>query len=206
MKNTILIDFDGVIRHWSHLEIDRLAKSLELDLNPLFICAFATRHLQPAITGRITHEQWCENVKLELSYKYDYQIATSLVDAWYNLSAEIDLVFLDSIRTHAPYCEIVLVTNATSRLNNDLINIGLEGAFDEIVNSSTIGVVKPKKAFFNKTMSLLDVSPTECVFIDDSAKNVESARSLGMASICHRSNKETLEFLTKIFTQSSWSI
>ena len=197
VKNTILLDFDGVIRHWSNFEIDKLVESLGLESNPLFSCAFSERHLHPAITGRITHQEWCENVRFELAQKYGDPIATGLVDKWYQLDAEIDFEFLENIRNSAENSQIVLVTNATSRLESDLTRAGLEYAFDRVVNSSVIGVEKPDKSFFHTTMQLLNVAASDCVFIDDSLKNVASARSVGIVSIWHNSTEETLKFISE---------
>jgi putative hydrolase of the HAD superfamily len=198
VKNTILVDFDGVIRHWPNFEIDKRVESLGLESNPLFSCAFSERQLRPAITGIITHQEWCENVKFELAQKYGDRIATDLVNSWYQLDADIDFEFLENIRNSAKNSRLVLVTNATSRLDSDLTRAGLEYAFDSVINSSIIGVEKPEQSFFRMTMQLLNVAASDCVFIDDSLKNVESARSVGIDSIWHKCKEETLKFISEI--------
>ncbi|MDP2571714.1 HAD-IA family hydrolase [Vibrio penaeicida] len=197
MKNTVLIDFDGVIRHWSNVELDELAIQLGLDSNPLFSCAFSENQLQPAITGKITHVEWCENIKVELAEGFGDEIAASLVDKWSQQKSVLDLGFVNSIRNLNTNIRIVLVTNATSRLNSDLSNSALEGVFDKVINSSDIGVAKPSPSFFGQAMTQLNVTAAQCVFVDDTYKNVESARALGIESILHRSTQETLAFLEK---------
>ncbi|MBJ7555538.1 HAD family hydrolase [Marinomonas spartinae] len=195
MKNTVLIDFDGVIRHWSSAGLDKHAASLGLERNPLFACAFSERHLQPAITGEISHEEWCDNVRFDLSKEYGQGVAGELVNKWYSLEAEIDYEFLTKIRSHLSLGQLVLVTNATSRLNDDLHFVGLDSEFDQVINSSEIGVAKPALNYFYIALKKLGVSEDECVFIDDSAKNVKAARSLGIESLLHSNTQETLKFI-----------
>ncbi|WP_187265405.1 HAD family hydrolase [Reinekea thalattae] len=195
MRNTVLIDFDGVIRHWSSTELDNYAASLGLESNPLFPCAFSERHLLPAITGRISHEEWCDNVCFDLSKDYGQNVAEELVKKWYSLEAEIDYDFLTKIRSQPSFGQLVLVTNATSRLNNDLHSVGLEGEFDKVINSSEIGIAKPALNYFHIALKKLGVSKDNCVFIDDTPKNVEAARSLGIESLLHSNIQETLQFI-----------
>ena len=45
VKNTVLIDFDGVIRHWSNIEMEEYADTLGLVRNTLFTCAFSEKHM-----------------------------------------------------------------------------------------------------------------------------------------------------------------
>lgn len=200
MKSTVLIDFDGVIRHWSSIEIEKYAASLGLKRNPLFACAFSERHLQPAITGAISHEQWCDNVCFELSQEFGAATARDLVHKWRSLEAEIDHEFLNDIRSQLPNGRLVLATNATTRLNSDLDFIGLAGEFYDVINSSVIGVAKPDQRYFNLAMNKLGVSADECVFIDDTSKNVEAAKSLGIESLLHTSIQETLRFIADTCT------
>ena len=197
MKNTILIDFDGVIRHWSDTEVKNMLFELELEDDVLFSCAFSDKHLLPAITGKITHDKWCELVELELSQTYGDQISKQLVTAWYNASSDIDFEFLTKIRNSAPNASLVLVTNATTRLDSDLAKQGLKNEFDLVVNSSVIGVSKPEREFFETTIQLLGKTVKDCIFIDDSLTNVISARELGIESIHHKEVSETLNFISQ---------
>lgn len=195
MKNTILIDFDGVIRHWSASEVESQEKALGLSQNPLFACAFSREQSQPAITGKISHETWFENVKQALTLSHGQAVAKVLVKAWAEQRAEVDRLFLERIRAVSGGRALVLVTNATSRLEADLNALGLTQAFDHIVNSAVLGVAKPDTRFFDRVLEQLEITPSQCVFIDDRADNVEAARGLGIASCVHQSPTETLHFL-----------
>ena len=54
-----------------------------------------------------------------------------------------------------------------------------------------LGLRKPEPAIYRRTVSLLGVSPAQCVFVDDSEANVVAARRLGMRAIVHRTSADT---------------
>lgn len=72
----------------------------------------------------------------------------------------------------------------------------LHEVFDDVVLSYQVGYVKPEKEIFELAASRLQVSPYECIFIDDSNKNCEGATVAGMETIIYKdfsSFKEKLE-------------
>lgn len=75
---------------------------------------------------------------------------------------------------------VVLVTNATSRLPDDLHQLGLTTAFDAVMNSSSIGVAKPDPKIFAAALAVAGVPAPDALFVDDTLANVEAARHLGV--------------------------
>ncbi|MDB9526320.1 HAD family hydrolase [Oscillatoria sp. CS-180] len=195
MKDTVLIDFDGVLRHWSGTEIKDAETRLGLDNGTLFSWAFSQELLSPAITGAISHEKWSEHVHSKLAHLYGNNIASQLIVAWHTASWKIDFNFLQGLQELASTCRLVLATNATSRLDSDLKRAGLTSTFDGVVNSAQIGVAKPEHRFFEQALLVADSRAQNAVFIDDSLENVNAARSMGINSIHHRNVAETLEFI-----------
>jgi putative hydrolase of the HAD superfamily len=55
--------------------------------------------------------------------------------------------------------------------------------FDEVIESSVVGVRKPEPRFYEIACERLDVSPDECVFLDDLGVNLKPAREMGMTTI-----------------------
>ena len=55
--------------------------------------------------------------------------------------------------------------------------------FDDVIESSRIGVRKPEKAFFEYACDKLSIEPAEAVFLDDLGTNLKPARSMGMRTI-----------------------
>jgi putative hydrolase of the HAD superfamily len=52
--------------------------------------------------------------------------------------------------------------------------------FDQEFYSCLLGAAKPKPAFFEKTISKLGCHPSEVLFLDDRAENVEAAKRSGL--------------------------
>jgi putative hydrolase of the HAD superfamily len=55
--------------------------------------------------------------------------------------------------------------------------------FDECVYSCEIGSNKPERAIYETCLRRLNLCADECLFVDDSAKNVLGARAVGMSAI-----------------------
>ena len=55
--------------------------------------------------------------------------------------------------------------------------------FDEVVESSKVGVRKPEPRFYEIACDLLGVEPADCVFLDDLGINLKPARAMGMQTI-----------------------
>lgn len=191
----ILIDFDGVIRHWHSDAVEIVENRLALPAGTVFSVAFSEPLLVPTITGQQSHTDWVAQVHEQLSTKLGAAAGVALVEAWEKNTASIDYGFSASIRSIAPKSKLVLVTNATDRLSHDIRESHLSKAFDLIVNSSVIGFAKPESAFFRKSIELIGCNFSDRVFIDDTLKNVNAAREFGIHSLQHESVSETLAFI-----------
>jgi putative hydrolase of the HAD superfamily len=55
--------------------------------------------------------------------------------------------------------------------------------FDEIVESSRVGVRKPDPRFYEQACERLEIEPSEAVFLDDLGVNLKPARAMGMTTI-----------------------
>jgi putative hydrolase of the HAD superfamily len=70
--------------------------------------------------------------------------------------------------------------------------------FDEVVESSMVGVRKPEIAFYELACRRLDVRPDECVFLDDLGINLKPAAAMGMTTIKVVSPDQAIADLTSI--------
>jgi putative hydrolase of the HAD superfamily len=55
--------------------------------------------------------------------------------------------------------------------------------FEHIVESSKVGCRKPESQFYEIACELLEVTPDECVFLDDLGVNLKPAKAMGMTTI-----------------------
>jgi putative hydrolase of the HAD superfamily len=55
--------------------------------------------------------------------------------------------------------------------------------FDEVIESSVIGVRKPEPEFYRRALAVLDIEAHQAVYLDDLGINLKPARAMGMATI-----------------------
>jgi putative hydrolase of the HAD superfamily len=67
--------------------------------------------------------------------------------------------------------------------------------FDHVIESSKAGVRKPDPRIYQMMCEVLDVSPHECVYLDDLGINCKPAAVLGMAAIKVTSGDQALDDL-----------
>jgi putative hydrolase of the HAD superfamily len=177
MFDAILCDLDGVLRRWPAMTDLELAYGVPA--GALAEAAFAPHRLLPAITGQCTDDDWRAAVATDLRVYTDH--AEALVAAWSAGAGAVDeevAEVLADARAHGP---VVLVTNATTRLESDVDALGLARHVDAIVNSARLGVAKPEPGIYLAAAVAAGLPPERCLFVDDSATNVAAARTLGMA-------------------------
>ncbi|NPD80763.1 HAD family phosphatase [Prevotella sp. PINT] len=56
--------------------------------------------------------------------------------------------------------------------------------FDACYKSYEIGAMKPSERYFRHVLEHEGISPSEALFVDDGAKNIEMAASLGFRTLC----------------------
>jgi putative hydrolase of the HAD superfamily len=73
------------------------------------------------------------------------------------------------------------------------------GLFDELVFSCEIGISKPDAKIYETCLGRLEISPRECLFVDDSEENVLGAIKSGMNVIHFKSFPQFRQELDKSF-------
>lgn len=179
----VVTDLDGVIRFFPPNRDLGIEQKFQLPSGAIGAIAFSPRLLLPAIKGIVPDELWRERIALELKAKFPRIDCTSAVKEWSNFPGEVapdTLWFLRSLCSTIP---LILLTNATSRLEEDLRKLDILRTFDRVMSSSLMGSVKPEAAAFNRVIKTLSLDPEAILFIDDAAENVAAAKGCGMQAI-----------------------
>jgi HAD superfamily hydrolase (TIGR01509 family) len=79
----------------------------------------------------------------------------------------------------------------------------LPGLFDVIVISHVVGLRKPERPIFELAAAKLGLAPQDCVFVDDTFRNVRAARELGMAAVHFTGDPEQLAEVERLIGLSS---
>jgi len=142
--------------------------------------AFAPALLQAVVTGALSDAEWRERVALDLAAYCSAAVASSAVTAWSAYPGEVDMQTLALLDRCSTQLQVVLVTNATSRLAEDLKTLGLDNRFFAVINSSEIGAAKPDSLIFRTALQRVAATANEALFVDDTAANVRAAAELGI--------------------------
>lgn len=67
--------------------------------------------------------------------------------------------------------------------------------FDHVIESSKVGVRKPDSRIYKMMCEALEVTPSQCIYLDDLGINCKPAAALGMAAIKVTSGKQALDEL-----------
>jgi putative hydrolase of the HAD superfamily len=180
----LLVDFDGVLRRWDPAVAVGVEREYGLTEGVLGEIAMSWGLLQPVLTGRLSHAEWMSSVADALTPSVgDHARARAAVEEWQRYRGEVDpevLAFIREVR--AAGVRVGLGTNATDLLDADLAALDLTGELDVVVNSSTIGVHKPAKEYFQAACEALETSPTRVLFVDDEDRAVAGARVAGLSA------------------------
>ena len=94
------------------------------------------------------------------------------------------------LRNHG-YC-VYYLSNIPEDILPLLMRRGLEGVFDGGVASCDVHINKPDPRIYQCLLDKYGLTAGECIFIDDSRANVQTAFQLGMNSIQMRDSVDTL--------------
>ena len=175
----ILLDFDGVLRRWPNSDSE-IEKKYGLGSGSIGNVAFQPAVLDQAIRGLITDEQWRQNIIGILQETHPALDVRSAITEWSASYGEIDRDLLALLSACKSKAEILLLTNATSRLGQDLAALNLDNWFSKIINSSEVGCVKPEPEIFQKAILECSCQVNEIVYIDDTSENAMAGAEAGI--------------------------
>jgi FMN phosphatase YigB (HAD superfamily) len=178
----LLSDLDGVIRHFPVQRDGTIESTLGIPGGLVAKLAFTEDLLSQVTTGKISDSEWRWEITRRLALKVGENSALLAVSRWSESPGEIDTEILEIILAEGAKRKVCLLTNATDRLRVDLNTLGISRRFHRIFNSSEIGFAKPGVEVFDKVRLELGCTFQEMAFVDDAARNVEMARSLGIRS------------------------
>ncbi|MFF4777079.1 HAD family hydrolase [Microtetraspora fusca] len=181
--DAVLCDLDGVIRFYDMTELTRMERAAGLAEGTTAEIALAPANDLPVLRGEHTVEQWRDAIAAALADHVSEEQARELAVMFTRTPFRADEKVLELLRLAQAYVPVVLVTNATPEVEDDLAGLGLAYFADDVVNSARVGVVKPDPAIYAIAAERAGVPMDRCLFVDDRAENVEAAVALGMTGV-----------------------
>lgn len=124
-------------------------------------------------------------------------------EGWYKVDLIDDVVdAIDRLRKSGR--RVALVTNNDRREFTRIApDLDLDAMFDVVIFSSDVGVAKPGARIFLHAMKEVGVDPDESLFIDDLAKNVDAAVTLGMHGVVADSTAAVVDAVEALLSRDS---
>lgn len=192
----VCFDFGGVImRTVDPAPRQRLAERLGLPLKTLFSVIFDSESARLASLGQVNAEQHWHQAMRELHLSP--QDAEAFAAEFFQGDI-LDMDLVDFIRSLRPAYRTALISNAWSDLREFMTRQQIADAFDELIISAEVGVMKPDPRIYHLALERLNVVPQEAVFLDDFPENVDAARAIGMHAIHFVEPKTALQELRRL--------
>lgn len=176
-----LFDMDGVVRHWNPAWAAGAERAYGLPTGALRAAAFALPEYEASLRGEATFTDWV--LATERFLRERYGGAADAVRTWHIDKGEVDTQVMALIGRTRRFVPVGILSNAHGGLRDDLTLLGIRTAFDVVVCSAEVGVVKPDVAIYQCAADALGLIPQQCFFTDDLKVNVAGAKDAGMDAV-----------------------
>ena len=186
----VFFDLGGVIVRTDYqAPRQHLAERLGMEYEDLVKLVFESPTSQRASVGEISDkEHWAEvtkRLRRPLS-------ETETIRNEFFAGDVVDHEIVEFLRSLRPRYFVGLISNAWPDLRDYVTRQGFDDAFDHMVISGEVGVMKPEARIYQIGLEQAGVSPNEAVFVDDFAENIEGCQAVGMHGIHFRDPHKTL--------------
>lgn len=154
-----------------------MAQRIGVDLREMVSLVSDSEESQRAQIGEIPAREFWDSAAARYGLGYE----EFMTDFFKGDIIDHDLV--DRIRKLRPRYKTGLLSNAFSDMRYWLGEWKIEDAFDTILISAEVNLMKPDPAIYALAANQLGILPQEAVFIDDLATNIEAATQVGMHGI-----------------------
>jgi len=126
------------------------------------------------------------------------------VEHFYEENFFIDPVMLETIHNYRRYFKTALLSNYADTLRPALESIwDIGSAFDEIIISWEIKMIKPQPEIFDYTLKKLHVSKDEAVLVDDRILNIRGALEYGMHAVHFKNRDQAISEIEKLISTNN---
>lgn len=193
----IIWDLGGVILRTEEGEHrEALASQYKTTRDQLEYEVFASPHGVQAQIGEIHPDELWEYIGNRFELSPD-EIDDFQEQYW--AGDQVDEALVETVRHLQGKYKTALLSNAWLDLRGYLETVWkIADAFDVMIISGEVGMVKPDPRIYQKAIDELDIEAHEAVFIDDFAHNIEGARNVGMNGIHFQSAEQTLRELSEL--------
>lgn len=173
---TVLLDLDGVIRHFETDHRADIEAAAGLAAGTLWAAAFDDDLIERLITGRITRAKWTTEVGNAVGNP-------EAAAEWLAEKGTVDQAMIELIdQLRDAGITVAVLTNGTDTIPAELDELGVTPHLDAVFNTAAIGYAKPDRRAFEHACEALAVDASEVFFTDDSERKLSGAVEIGMTT------------------------
>lgn len=196
----VIWDLGGVlVRTEDHTARQALATRLGLERLALEDLVFGGDSGHAAQSGRVTLAEHWLNVMRQVSLT---QADLPAFQAEFFGGDRVDYALIDYIRSLRSRYKVGLLSNAFSDLRSLMTEWKFADAFDDLVISAEVGMMKPDPSIYALAVERLGAVPGSAVFIDDFVRNTTAAQNAGLHAIHFRSPAQARQELEALLNRS----
>lgn len=194
MIKAIFFDFDGVLSNYecgSSTVCHNLSRKTGISEEKLLSCY--DNYARDLYVGKGTHKDiWsafckCVGEKLDIS----------LLDAAFRNTPMNEKMLELAEKLRKNYKVGIITDNSKERFSAIIDEFKLRDKFDVLILSADVGATKKDERIFRAALGALKVKLNECVFIDNSKKNLEVPARMGFKTIYYNFEKKDFQGILK---------
>lgn len=206
MIKDIVFDFGGVLTLLDTDEALRRFKALGLEKPEEYINPYCQNGpFYRLENGDITAEQFCTELGEICNRSISQEEAK---EAWCGFIVSVHETFLEYLQQLRPRYRLSVLSNTNPFIQSwarspEFTSKGkaLDNYFDMLFLSYRMGASKPGEEIYRKMLLEGNMNPQETLFIDDSAKNIEAARKVGINTLKVNNSEDWRPILDKILIE-----
>ncbi len=194
MIKAVLFDFDGVLTidtTGSTTITNYISNTCGIPLENVKSSYY--KFNKQLLSGETTHQEIWEDFCQSLGQNIDYNI---LLDSFRFTRLDEKMITLVQ-KLKERYLIGMITDNKCDRINTILDYRGLNQYFDVVAISAYLHSGKDSHSIFEYALNTLHVNAEECVFIDNTEKNLVVPKQMGMSTILYNDDNRDFELFLK---------
>ncbi|MCM8795990.1 MAG: HAD hydrolase-like protein, partial [Candidatus Omnitrophica bacterium] len=182
-----IFDLGNVLVDFNHyIAAKRISPFSDRDEKEIFELFFDSHLTEVFEEGKISPEDFFEEVKKCLNLKLDYQKFLPIWNEIFFLSEKNRAVYALAKILKKDYSTAILSNINVLHFDYLKKTFPVFDAFHKVFASFALGARKPSSLIYKKTLEILGVSSKEAFYVDDRPELVEKARQIGIQAFIFR--------------------
>ena len=201
MIKNVVFDFGQVVVHFEPAYMVKKYVTDEKDAKLLAEVLFDRLYWDRLDAGTITDQEVLTACKARLPQNL-WDVTETIYYNWiYNIPEIEGMPDLIKHVKHTHGKHVYLLSNISTYFSDRADEIPVLELFENCIFSAACGMVKPNVEIFEHLCKTCNILPEESIFVDDNAKNIESAKNFGLHGYLFDGDVAKLQqYFDKLFT------